>query len=169
MTTVKKSFFSSILTAALLAVGAVSTAAEPTTDPSARLAAAKEYYVNGFVEQFKSGWNISQSAKLSDTQAAAVKTALNKWLNDEFMPYLTRNGILDEWVAMQLDEDRRKISRRILEEAKTREEILMISREGDALFKKRYPKLAARLGTPELNNLMIRLQRAILSAATKNR
>lgn len=166
----KKSFFASILTAMLLAVGAVSVAAaEPKPDPSARLAAAKAYYVNGFVEQFKSGWNISQSAKLSDTQAAAVKTALNKWLNDEFMPYLTRNGILDEWVAMQLDEDRRKIDRRILEEAKTREEILMISREGDALFKKRYPKLAAKLGTPELNDLMIRLQRAILSAATKNR
>ena len=169
MTTVKKSFFAILLTVTLIAVGAVPvTADELKPDSSARLEEAKTYYVNGFVEQFKSGWEISRSAKLSDAQAAAVKRTLNKWLNDVFIPYLIRNGFLDEWVAMQLDEDRRKIDRKILD-AKTREEILAISREGEHQFKKRYPKLAAKLGTPELNGLIIRLQRAVLSAATENR
>ena len=133
-----------------------------------RLAEAKTYYVNGFVEHFKSGWEIAKAPKLSDARTAAVKKVLEKWLNDEFIPYLIKGGILDEWVAMQLDKDWRKIDRKVLA-AKTREEILTISREGDILIKKRYPKLAAKLGTPELNNLMIRLKYAILSAATENR
>ena len=165
----KKSFFHTLLIAAFIAVGtfsATASAAEQREYSSAQLEEAKSYYIENMVVGFDVGRRLAGGKPLTGRQVADIRTACEKWLNDELMPFLNDNGILGDWVTMQFDADIRNINRRIAE-VKNFDEFMQIAGETVELTRKRYPVPYAKTSTQEGAELMRKLQYRLMQTIKK--
>ena len=152
----RKSFSTLLLTALFFAFGAAfGTAHAAEAD---RLAEAKKYYVESYIDGYKTGIRFSGGkVELTPARIAVLRQAIGEWLDKDIIPFLKKNGILEEWVKMQLDADVHKANRRAAE-AKSVDEIVQIMRELDLLLEKRYPNLHAKLSAPEGMQVMRKSQ-----------
>ena len=142
---------------------AVATSKKPAMPPAQRLNNARKLYLDYMVGGFKAGWKLTGKQPLSTTQNAAVRKTCEKWLNEELIPFLTKNGILEDWVQMQFDPAVLALNRRSLA-VKTSDDISKIAQEASALLQERYPDAFAKMSAPEGNKLMMKLQYALLVA-----
>ena len=165
----RKSFSTLLLAALCIAFGAAFGtvhAAEPTTAGD-RLAGAKKYYTESFITGYKVGIRLSGGkVELTPARIAAARQAIGEWLDKDMIPFLQKNGILDEWVKMQFDADVRKANQRAAE-AKSIDELGQIASELEPLLKIRYPNLYAKVSSPEGMQLMQKLQTILMNAVTK--
>ena len=161
----RKSFSTLLLTALCFAFGAVfGTAYAAEAD---RLAEAKKYYVESGVTGFKVGIRLGGGGiELTPAKVAAARQAISEWLEKDMIPFMQKNGILDEWVKMQFDADVRRANQRSAE-AKSVDELVQIMRELDPLLKSRYPAAYAKLSSPEGMMLRQKLQTSLMGAVTK--
>ena len=166
----KKTFFSTLLTIAVIAFNAApvtASAAEPKAEKTAdRLDAAKAYYIDNMVNGVNIGRKIAGGEPLSPEQTEAVREASGKWMNTELIPFLEKNGLLEEWVTMQFDKDIRELNRKTAQ-AQSMDDIVSSARGGMELTKLRYPKSFAMYTTPECNQVMQKLQLFIMQALVK--
>lgn len=157
----KKSFFASLLTAASIAVGAITVAAaEPPPKPAvppARLEEAKERYVERGIAGLDVGLRIAKKPGLSPEQLEKVRPAFRKWVDDELVPFLTRNDLLNDWIEMQFDKDVERLHLESLHAANLGD-VLTIAQETVDLTRKRWPKVVSKMGTPEWHQLQQSLQ-----------
>ena len=152
----KKSFFTAILTAALIAAEVVA-AAEPPPDSAALLSAAKIQYVKQRIAEFNGGFMIVKSREIPLEQREKLRIVFGKWVDDQLIPFLVKNGVLDDWIEMQFDKELLRLHRKSLE-ARDLGDALMVARECDDLARKRWPKLASAMSTPEWHQLQQSLQ-----------
>ena len=165
----KKSFFARFLAAALIAVGAITvSAAEPKTAEIAdsRLEGAKTYYIENMIVGVNVGRKISGGEELSAEQTKAVRKESIEWLNEDLLPFLKKNGVLDEWVTMQYDKDIRELNEKIAK-SESMDDFVKKAKEGTALTKLRYPKSFAQYNTPACIMVMRKLQERIMRAMMK--
>ena len=145
----KKSLFSLILTAVLIAVGAVpahAVAVESAASAS-RLEEAKKYYIASAVD----GLPVVQKFNGQTFTAAQIESArkaITGWCNAEFEPFLRRSGILDEWIEMQFDAQIREFNRRLVN-AENPEQFMKIAAEANVFIRKNYPNTDTKLKTPD--------------------
>ena len=168
----KKSFFASlpILAAVVFSAACAVTvsAAEPKTAETAdrRFDGAKTYYIENMVVGVNAGRKIAGGEALSAEQIEAIRKTSTQWLEEELIPFMKRNGILDEWVTMQFDKDIREINRKAAE-ARSMDDFIKMAKEGAALIKLRYPNSFAQYNSPECVMVMQNLQGRIMRAMMK--
>ena len=89
-----------LLTAMLFAFGALPAvvhADEPQTAiPAERLEEAKKYYVESAITGFKVGLKIAGAKTLSPKQTEKAGKLIAAWMNDDLIPFLRENGVLEE-------------------------------------------------------------------------
>ena len=155
----KKAFLTSLLTTTLLAVcTAPAAAAKPHRElASARLEAAKRRFVDHGVSEFRIGLKILNKRGLSPEQLDRLKAIFTRWVDDQLVPFLIKNDILDDWIDIQFDPDVLRLHREALE-AKTLGDALKIAQECDDLARKRWPKVVSKINTPEWRQLHQPLQ-----------
>ena len=155
----RKAFFTALLTAVLLAVCTTpAVAAKPPRELNvARLAAAKNRFVDHGVSEFRIGLKILNNRELSPEQIDQLKAIFGKWVDERLVPFLIRNDILDDWIDIQFDPDVLRLHREALE-ATTLGDALKIAQECDDLARKRWPKVVSKISTPEWRQLHQSLQ-----------
>jgi hypothetical protein len=161
----KKTFSTMLLTAMLFAFGALPAAVhadEPQTGiPAERLEEAKKYYVESGINGFKVGLKIAGGKTLSPKQIEKARKLIAAWLNDDLIPFLRENGVLEEWVALQFDPEVRAINQKAADVA-TREDIMKIAGEGMELMSTRYSNFNSKVNTPQGAQLMQKLQSILM-------
>ncbi len=164
----KEMLFSTLLTMTLIAFGAVPvtvSAAEPV-ETGSRLDAAKAYFIENMMIGFNVSIRISGGPALPPEQIAAIRKKSAQWLNEDWIPFLRRNDLLDEWVAMQFDKDIREINRKTAE-AKNINDITKLTNDTMALTKLRYPDSFAKYTSRECAAVMQKLKNALLQALSE--
>lgn len=167
----KKSFFASLLILAVVVFGAAVapvSAAEPKTAETAdsRFEGAKAYYIENMIVGVTIGRKISGGEALSAEQIEAVRKTSRQWLEEELIPFMKQNDVLDEWVTMQFDKDIRELNRKAAE-AQSMDDFVKMAKEGAALIKIRYPNSFAKYTSPECVMVMQHLQGRIMRAMMK--
>lgn len=154
----KRSFFTALLTAALIAAVTVTAAETPSADASTgRLEEAKAYYLESMIAGLNASLRASGQKELSPERSADLTKACVKWMDEDLIPFLVKNGILDEWIKMLFDEESRAISRKTAD-AKTSDELFKIAQEAVEFNRKHYPKYFAKLDTEEGKLVIQKLQ-----------
>lgn len=137
----KKTLLSILLTVTVVAFGTApltAAAAEAQTGaPADRLEAAKTCYIDNMIVNFKVGLRIS-GGELSAEQTEAIRTLGIRWMNEDLIPFLKSNGLLEEWVAMQFDKDIREIYRQTAA-ARSVDDLRRLTGAMKMLTKRRYP------------------------------
>lgn len=167
----KKSFFSTLLTVTVIAFAAAfvtASAAEPKSAEisPARLDEAKTYYIDNMIIGFNVGVKIAGGPELSPEQTEAVRQKSIQWMNEELLPFLEKNGILEEWVQMQFDKDIRELNRKIAQ-AKSMDDFAKSAQEGAKLTKLRYQNSFEKFNSPECVKIMQKLQASLMQALIK--
>ena len=161
----KKTFSTMLLTAMLFAFGALPAvvhADEPQTAiPAERLEEAKKYYVESAITGFKVGLKIAGAKTLSPKQTEKAGKLIAAWMNDDLIPFLRENGVLEEWVAMQSDPEIRAINQKAADAA-TRDDIMKTASQAMELMSTRYSNFNSKVNTPQGAQVMQKLQSILM-------
>ena len=136
------------------------------TSADSRLEGAKTYYIENMIVGVNVGRRISGGEELSPEQIKSVRKESIEWLNEDLLPFLKKNNVLDEWVTMQYDKDIRELNDKIAK-SESMDDFVKKAKEGTALTKLRYPKSFAQYNTPECVMVMRKLQERIMRAVMK--
>ena len=161
----KKSFSALLITALLFAfevLPAATHAAEPQTGVSPeRLEEAKKYYIESGITGFKVGIKIAGNRELSPRQIALARKLIAVWMDDDLIPFLRENGVLEEWVSMQFDPEIRELNRKAANAA-TRDDVMKTAGEGLELMSTRYSNFNSKVNTPQGAQVMQKFQSILI-------